>query len=556
MIGFGGSTEPEEKKAVPEEKETTNTTVDRVEVENKLDGEVLGEAPGSLQLYERSKHQYQVKVKSSILFLVDCGDFKYVLSVWQGNSMRFRQTLTSDIGLSFDGLSKSITWYTPINGMLQLFRFKYSDAKAGDNLNNFIVEKKMEASQGVKFTKAVHKEDRGWVYDAELEDKMGGKVPIEEESEDDSDYEMLKEQWVVENTPKKKKKDEQNSFLETGMASDNSFIFRGSEIGIFRHGKDEELKYAGKIQNVQTKDGQTFTPSKGQLHQSDKKMLLLHPTDKSKVICYDIEYGKVVEEWEGHEDFKFRDISKIDKYAQLTDQNMITGVNRNMIFSIDPRVSSKNKIAEEKTFKTNLRMSCLEVNQKGQLVVGSTNGEIRLFSNCRTRCKTLLPGLGDPIKGIDTTADGNWLLATCENYLILVPTSLGSGKTGFDVTMRKKEKPIPVKLHLSPEDICDHKIPKISFTKAHFNTGESKTEKFIVTSTGPFVITWNFATIKKYGKFAKYNYTIRSCGSDVVADKFRYNTSNVVVTLENNVLMQKLKKRKERRANMLRRRKK
>ncbi len=36
--------------------------------------------------------------------------------------------------------------------------------------------------------------------------------------------------------------------------------------------------------------------------------------------------------------------------------------------------------------------------------------------------KNLFPGWGEPINHIEVTKNGKWLLATCKNYLILLPT--------------------------------------------------------------------------------------------------------------------------------------
>jgi hypothetical protein len=55
----------------------------------------------------------------------------------------------------------------------------------------------------------------------------------------------------------------------------------------------------------------------------------------------------------------------------------------------------------------------------------------------RPRAKTTLPGLGDPIIGIDVTEDGRWILATCRTYIIVIPTDLPNGNTGFEKPMGK-----------------------------------------------------------------------------------------------------------------------
>lgn len=82
-----------------------------------------------------------------------------------------------------------------------------------------------------------------------------------------------------------------------------------------------------------------------------------------------------------------------------------------------------------------------------------------------------------------------------------------------------------------------HNIKTLQFTPAKFNVGEGK-ETFISTSTGPFLITWNFPKIKA-GK--RMHYKIKRCDSTVVADQFLFNHDDkMVVTLPDNVYMQRM----------------
>ena len=107
--------------------------------------------------------------------------------------------------------------------------------------------------------------------------------------------------------------------------------------------------------------------------------------------------------------------------------------------------------------------------------------------------KTLLPGLGEPIKAIDISLDQKWLLATCKTYLVVVPL----GENGFDKPMGKAGKPEPMKLTLDPKDIVKHQIQDVNFTPARFNNGDNINENSIVTSTGKLLVTWNFEKVKR-----------------------------------------------------------
>merc|ERR1712141_490309 len=69
-------------------------------------------------------------------------------------------------------------------------------------------------------------------------------------------------------------------------------------------------------------------------------------------------------------------------------------------------------------------------------------------------------------------------------------------KLGYSVRMGKN-KPKPLKLQLKTSDMYKHKIKRINFTPATFDKNvNSKGESFIVTSTGPYIIKWNFTKAK------------------------------------------------------------
>jgi len=153
------------------------------------------------------------------------------------------------------------------------------------------------------------------------------------------------------------------------------------------------------------------------------------------------------------------------------------------------------------------------------------------YLDYKPRATTAFPGLGDPIIGIDVTTDGEWVLATCATYLVLIPTKAGV-KDGFNGRGLGKEKPNAIQLWLKSEDI--HKIGKVSFTPAKFNQEEGK-ESAIVTSSGQFVITWSLAKAKKGISFS---YEMKKYGDVIVADDFEYNSDKrVVVTMPDNIVL-------------------
>ena len=142
---------------------------------------------------------------------------------------------------------------------------------------------------------------------------------------------------------------------------------------------------------------------------------------------------------------------------------------------------------------------------------------------------------GDPILGVDTTESGKLILATCKTYLLLINTELEDGSgTGFTKSMGgSADKPIPKRLQLKPEHVA-YMGTAPSFTPARFSTGQSE-ERAIITSSGPYVITWNLRRVKQ-GHL--YDYQIKKYEDTVVADNFRYGQDrSIVVTLPETVTL-------------------
>lgn len=105
----------------------------------------------------------------------------------------------------------------------------------------------------------------------------------------------------------------------------------------------------------------------------------------------------------------------------------------------------------------------------------------------------------------------------------------GTEKSAFEKSYKAK----PVRLQLKPEHVA-WMGKEVSFTPARFNTGIGE-EKTIVTSTGPYVITWNFRRIKLGNT---HDYSIKQYSEDVVADNFKFGADRqIIVALPSNVEM-------------------
>jgi len=275
------------------------------------------------------------------------------------------------------------------------------------------------------------------------------------------------------------------------------------------------------------------------LHDRDSAMVLMDSADPHRLYKLDLEVAKVVEEWNVHDDVPVSLIVPESKFAQGTGTKTLVGASRNGLFRIDPRLpGSKLVDSQFKQYQTKADFSGLATTEAGHIAVASEKGDIRLFDSIGKIAKTALPALGDPIIGVDVTASGRWIVATCATHLYVIDTLIGTGryegKLGFERSFPANARPIPKRLQLRPEHV-KYMGSEPSFTAARFNTGPDQDETTIITSSGQYIIAWDFKKVKK-GILDRYE--IRRYNDAVVQDDFRFSTDNdIVVALKNHVVM-------------------
>lgn len=206
------------------------------------------------------------------------------------------------------------------------------------------------------------------------------------------------------------------------------------------------------------------------LHEQDSKMILMNPKEPHSLFSMDIERGKIVEEWKVHENINVDHIAPDNKFAQTTAQQTLIGASHNALFRIDPRMSGSKMVDSQfKQYVSKNQFSGVATTESGKLAVASEKGDIRLFDSIGKNAKTALPPLGDPIIGIDVTANGRWIVATTRTYLLLIDTLIGEGRytgsLGFDRSFPATAKPIPRRLQLRAEHVA-YMENSVSFTPA------------------------------------------------------------------------------------------
>lgn len=274
-------------------------------------------------------------------------------------------------------------------------------------------------------------------------------------------------------------------------------------------------------------------------------MILQDPNNANNLYRMDLEYGKVVDEWNVHDDIPVKVFAPEKKFSQMTGEKTFLGLSHNALYRIDPRLSG-NKLVDSqlKQYVSKNEFSAAATTEDGYIAVASNKGDIRLFDRLGINAKTHLPALGEGIYGLDVSKDGRWILATCKTYLLLIDALQHEGKNegqlGFKKAFAKDSKPRPRRLTLNPQHVAQMQIEAkqpLNFTPAKFNTGLNETETAIITSTGPFMVTWNLRRVIA-GKQDPYQ--IKRYTEEVKADNFRFGSDkNVIVALPNEVNMVK-----------------
>ena len=214
-----------------------------------------------------------------------------------------------------------------------------------------------------------------------------------------------------------------NDKLAVGIAVPRAFVGRGDMIGVFSHDSEGKLDFVTQIGDMKSKNGTALKPTQMMLHEGDRKMIMLDSTDPNTVYEMDIERAKIIQEYQAmpDADFAIRSVGHTSKYAERTGEQLILGVNKNSVFSMDSRQNG-NKLAQKHTYTSAMGMNSVVANGSGDVATGSDKGEIRLYNDINKIAKTRLPGLGDAITGLDTTEDGKWSQLTHRDTQPQIPT--------------------------------------------------------------------------------------------------------------------------------------
>ncbi|ROW03863.1 hypothetical protein VPNG_07274 [Cytospora leucostoma] len=520
--------------------------------------ELLAAETAELHFFDFPSGAFVLQDASVTATVTETGKWQYWLSVEGKDRGWLGIPVVADINpvFNFEFLSFIFNQFSD-DGSAYSWLLRFKDQATLERFQEGLLRALWEQLNEIKWTK-VKETERDYVADAfadlamedaeakDAEPEEEEYTAEEEEEEEDDDslrsehYDSDEDADDVKVGPGDK---ETNKAIAVGYKHDRSFVVRGSKIGVFKHTPNNKLEFSTNISKVETPGGKLFSPKKVMLHNEDNNMILQNENDPNKLFRMDLEYGKVVDEWKIHDDIPAITFAPENKFAQMTSEPTFLGISRNALYRVDPRLSG-NKLVDSqlKQYVSKNEFSSIATTEKGHIAVASNKGDIRLFDRLGINAKTHIPALGEAIIGLDVSADGRWVLATCRTYLLLIDAQQKSGKNegklGFEKSFAADSKPQPRRLALNPEHVAQFAYETgkgVSFTPAKFNAGQNSEETSIITATGPYVIEWN---LKRVLGGKKAPYMIKRYADTVKADDFRFGSDkNVIYALPNEVNM-------------------
>ncbi|PWN86561.1 VID27-domain-containing protein [Acaromyces ingoldii] len=535
------------------------------------------EATADLYLYDQSTGLFMTQDKAVDVRVLEAGRFLYWLAITSPTRQWLSQRLEPSMNTNFAADNLSVVWnYFDTERRCYSWLLRFSDKAHYEayqtafarlmwqTLNEENFERANKGAADQRYISEAYEEDvpmegveeedegdeseteriRRDDDEQEVADELEAHDAEEEEEEGDVDAQLGD---GPERMPVVAGETERNSQLTVGYKFDRSFVIRGNRIGVFKHTEDDQLEFATTINSVATPKGKLFNPRKAMLHDQDSAMVMMDPSNQHALYKMDLEYGKIVDEWKVHDDVEVANVVPDSKYAQMTPQQTLIGHSHNSVYRIDPRLAGQKLVdAQFKQYTAKNDFSAATTDDRGRLAVASNKGDIRLFDQIGKNAKTALPALGDPIIGVDVTADGRYVVATCKTYLLLIDTLIGDGRykgsLGFDRAFPADSKPIPRRLQLKPHHVA-YMDQEVSFTPARFDTPAGSGETSIVSATGSYIVSWPLERVKK-GRTD--GYTLRKLADTVVEDNFAFGSSNnIIVAMPQDLQMhrkQQLKK--------------
>ena len=466
----------------------------------------------------------------SYLKLIDIGDFNFLLLLEDKESILAYTKLTHKNSVIVDENLFNISFLTYENNNYNAYKFQLKDKNIKEirALRNLILKCLFESNTKSKYNNLSKQAQEFIDYEGIYE---------EENSKDDINIKnsvlTFKNFSVIESN----KLETKNRQMTQAFKYDKAFLIKDNNTIDVLNLEEGENNINKNTSFIPFKNKENIQITEAKMFNGDNQILFKDKINVDTLWQYDLNKENIVQEWKcGDNGANLIDFTHSKKLGQLSPYCDIYGINKNKIFSMDGRVNRKNKIVEDKIYGpgSSKDFTCIATPQFEAFATGSNDGNIRLYNDITKNAKTLIPCFGDPIISIDITKNGDYLLVTCEKYLMLINTRGDNDENAFTVTL-KRAKRKPITLKMSPEDVVNKQLGEDNYTPAKFDVNKSTNETIITSSLGPYIIVWNFEQVKK-GNINTYQ--MKNVNEYVIGNTTKFDKNKLIVTMPNKVLLQ------------------
>ena len=523
----------EEKKLVNDINNLSLQKMNKKDIESKY--EIYKEIfaiKGIAMIYKVEKEVYiRINNTDSYLKIIDIGDFNFLLVLEDAESIFVQTKLSNKNSVIVDENLFSISFLTYENKIFSAYKFELKEKNIKDIrvIKNIMSKCLYESNTRTKYNNLSKQVQELIDYD--------GVFDIEEKKEEDQNtknYVLKFKNFSLINCEKKEIK---NKLMTQAFKFDKAFLIKDNNSIDVLNLEEGNNNINKTTSFIPFKNNTNVQISEAKMFSGDNHILFKDKINEDTLWEYDLNKESIVQEWKcGDNGAKLIDFTHSKKLGQLSPYCDIYGINKNKIFSMDGRVNRPNKIVEDKIYGPGASkdFTCIGTPEFEAFATGSKDGNIRLYNDISKNAKTLIPCYGDPIISIDITKNGDYLLVTCEKYLMLINTRGEHNENAFTVSLRRARRK-PITLKMSPEDVVNRQLGEDNYTPAKFDINKSTNETIITSSLGPYIIVWNFEQVKKG---IVNSYQLKNVNEYVIGNTTKFNKNKLIVTMPNKVLLQ------------------
>ncbi len=522
-----------EKKLIDEMKDLSIQKLNKKDFQSKYSKyKELCQYKGISLKYKTDTESFlKLSENETYLKIIDIGDYSYLLVLEDKDCILVCTQIDSNSSILVDENLFSVSFLTRVGKTFSAYTFSVIEKNDIKNIKNLVSKCLYEATTKSEYNKLSKQAQEFIDYEGIYEDDNN------EEEENPTKKQTFNFDKYDEMNTAQKEDQVKNKYLTQAFKFDRAFLIKDNNSVDVLNTDDNGNKLKKNQSFLPSFNKNNVEISGAKMFAGDNQILFKDGINKDTLWQYDLNKESVIQEWQcGENGAELLDFTHATKFGQLDPQCDIIGINKNKIFAMDGRVNRKNKIVEDKVYGSgsSKNFTCISTPGFNAVATGSDDGNIRLYNDITKNAKTLIPCFGDPIRSLDITKSGDYLLATCDKYLMLINTRGEKNENAFTYCLKRARRK-PKTLKLSPVDIVKYGLQDDCYTPAKFNVSKTNDETRITSSLGQYIIVWNFEDVKN-GIIDAYK--IRNVNEFVLGNTTKFDKNQLLITMTKKVRLQ------------------